>query len=115
MHNPVQPETKLTIAGAEYTLVFDFEAIAEAERLTKRPLLAGLQPEDVQTPTIDMVRAMLFACIHSRHPKLTIEEVNAFVTRKSFSRIWVKVLKAWTEDWADLAENAPADPLKSQS
>ena len=118
MKNPVQPTTSLTIAAVTYELLFDFEAVAAAEELTDRALLTGLRQRDINTPTISLVRAMLFACIHANHPGVTYAEAKAFVTRKNLAEVWSHVLTAWT---AGLAEPDPeedaveADPEMDQS
>ena len=60
MQNPTSPAVTLQIAGSSFDLVFDFEAIADAEEITGRPLLTGLRRRDIESPSINLVRAMLF-------------------------------------------------------
>lgn len=104
MNDPTAPVTKLAINGTEYSLLFDFEAVAEAEEFTGRPLLTGLRSKDITTPTISLVRAMLFACLHSQHPQITFDTAKSLVTRKNIAEVWGRVLEAWT---ASLAEPEP--------
>jgi hypothetical protein len=127
VNNPVQPKTCLTIGAKTYQLLFDFEAVATAEELVDRPLLTGLRQRDISTPTISLVRAMLFACLYHPHvagvandviPPVTYSEAKALVNRKNLGEVWGKVLSAWT---AGLAEADPEedavdeDPKTAQS
>ena len=118
MKNPVKPSTTLEINGVKYELLFELEAVALAEDITDRPLLTGLRQKDITTPTISLVRAMLFACLAAKHPEITFALAKTFVTRKNWSEIWGTVLNAWT---AGLAEPDPeedavdADPKTDQS
>jgi hypothetical protein len=120
MKNPIQPTTMLTIPdpikGGEVTfeLLFDFEAIAQAEDATGRPLLNGLTRREVDRPTISFVRAMLFAALLPTQPKITVAEASAFVTRKTMTPIWGKVLEAWVACMQDPEESESPDPSQSQ-
>ena len=55
MQNPTSPAVKLQIAGSSFDLVFDFEAIADAEEITGRALLTGLRRRDIECPAINLV------------------------------------------------------------
>lgn len=120
MKNPIQPSVTLTVPDpmkggeVDFELAFDFEAIAHAEDVTGRALLAGLTRKDVDHPTISLVRAMLFAALLANEPKITLAEASAFVTRKTFRLVWEKVLDAWTAAMNE-AEEDTADPPQSQS
>jgi hypothetical protein len=100
--NPVKNPTTLTINGTPYSLVFDLEAVSVAEDLLDRPLLVGLRARDINTPTITLVRAMLFACIRGGElsvpadEQTTFEQVKALVTRSNVGEVWASVLQAWT-------------------
>jgi hypothetical protein len=115
MQNPTSPAVKLQIAGSSFDLVFDFEAIADAEEITGRALLTGLRRRDIEAPAINRVRAMLFACVHTTHALAKFVDVKKLVTRANLTEIWGKVLEAWTEGLAEPSEDAPADPPGSQS
>jgi hypothetical protein len=118
--NPTKPFTLLTIAGTIYSLLFDFESVAKAEELLDRSLLTGLRQRDINSPSITMVRAMLYACLRVHHPRLTFDEVKVLVDRKNIVGVWHKVLEAWTAGLAEPGEDPDADeeeknPLKSQN
>jgi hypothetical protein len=116
MHNPTQGAVKIELGGTAYTLRFDFEAIAEAEDLTGKPLLTGLRERDVTSPTISLVRAMFYACLLPEHPYITFEQAKAMVTRKTLTDIWVKVLEAWSLSAPPAEEDqAATDPTEGQS
>jgi hypothetical protein len=106
MNHPEKPSVKLKLDGVDYKLVYDFDAIAEAEEILDRPLITGLRGRDIATPTISLVRSMFFATAHATHPELTFEQVKALVTPKTIADIWVKVLEAWQRAQPDAADEA---------
>jgi|ERR1039457_414617 hypothetical protein len=110
MNNPTQNPIRLDIGGLGYLLVFEFEAIAEAEELTGRALLTGLKRQDIEAPSISLVRLMLFACLHARQPNMTLDQVKPLVTRNTLPEIWNKVLEAWTAGMAEPDEDADELP-----
>lgn len=114
MHHPEKPSAKLTLSGVEYKLVYDFEAIAEAEDILDKPLITGLRGRDITTPKVNLVRAMFFACAHAYHPELTYEQAKAFITRTNLVEIWPKVLEAWTLAQPD-AEKSNENPMQDRS
>lgn len=115
-HNPVQPTTKITLGGVPYELLFDINAVALAEDTADRPLLTGLRQRDFASPTISLVRAMLYACINALNPEVTYEQAKAFVTRKNLGEIWTTVLAAWVKGMAepDPAKDGDGDPTQDQ-
>ncbi len=115
MSNPTAPKIKLNSGGVTYLLHFDFEAIAQAEEIVNRPLLTGLRQQDIQSPTINLVRAMLFACLRNAHPTLSYEETKPLVTRKNLAEVWGKVLAAWTQGMAEPDEEAEANPTEASA
>lgn len=116
MHNAVQPHVVATIGGHSYRLVFDFEAVAEAEDILDRALITGLTQKDVYRPTVSLVRAMLFGVIHREHPDLTYDAVKGLVNRDNLLEIWAKVFEAWVKSNPEPEEEADAaDPTPAQS
>ena|SRR5450631_1424828 len=116
--NPTKPTVTLTVEGTDYELAFDFESIALAEEVTGRPLITGLRGKDIIAPTVSLVRAMLYATLHSYDASVTFDAAKAMVTRKTLGSIWNKVLEAWSlgivDDDEDEAEDI-ADPTLGQS
>jgi hypothetical protein len=114
MSNPVKPSVKLKLAGVEYKLHYDFEAIAEAEEILDRPLITGLRGRDIATPKVSLVRAMFFATAHATHPELTPEQAKSLVTKDTLVEVWPKVLEAWALSQPDPEENADENPTQDQ-
>jgi hypothetical protein len=116
--DPTQPLVELKLGNDTMHLVFDLDAIAEAEDLTDRSLLTGMQPRDVTRPTISLVRALLYAGLRRHQPQIGFEDVKEIVTRKTLYPIWEKVLEAYTFFCAEADEGeeaTPADPTGEPS
>jgi len=100
-----------------YELLFDMQATALAEDLSDRPLLTGLRQRDIATPTIRLVQAMFYACLHTDHPGISFADVKAMVTRHNIHEIWRAVLEAWAaglaKPKADEAEEG-VGPIQGQ-
>ena len=116
MHNPVKPLSKITIKQHTYALVFNFEAIATAEDITGRSLLTGLSNKDAIKPSINLVRAMFFACALAEQPDITFEAAKTLITPKNITEVWVQVMQAWLNGLAEPEEaDEDADPNQAQS
>lgn len=87
----------LEFEGKKYAIQFDFEAIAEAEDLTDRPLLMGLTRRQVNQPTINFVRAMFYAGVHRHQPELQYSALAKLVTRENIGELWNDLLAAWVD------------------
>jgi hypothetical protein len=116
-HSPVQPTTELKIGGQTYLLLFDFDAIDTAEQLSGRPLLTGLSQKDFESPSIALIRLMLFACAKATHPEITLQIAKSLVTKHNFRAVWSSVLAAWVKGLSepDPNEEKSADPTPGQS
>jgi hypothetical protein len=115
MHNPTEPTGELTIGDKTYTLLFDFEAIAAAEDATGISLIAGLHEKDVNSPRISQVRALLWACLLPKQPKITRTEAASWVNRHNLNHIWGKVLQVWVDGMAEPEAAGSEDPPAGQS
>lgn len=113
--NPTAPAVLLTLGDVNYSLRFDFEAIAAAEELTGRALLTGLSKQDITTPTINLVRAMLYASLLPDWPTITFDQAKALVNLKTMTDIWVKILEAWSSGMAEPDEAETETPTPAQS
>lgn len=114
MSHPEKPTVKITLGGTKYELLFDFEAIAEAEEITDRSLIAGLYTSEAVRPKISFLRALFFACAHSLQPSMTYEQAKLLVTQKTFGDVWMKVLEAWRLSQPD-PEEVAENPTQNQS
>ena len=115
MHNPTQKTTSINLAGREYKLVFDFDAIAEAEDLLDRPILSGLTKREFDHPRINLVRGFFFAAALKHQPDLTYEQAKALVTPQAMPSIWAECLGAWAASMAKPEEHDEANPQQGRS
>lgn len=111
--NPTQPSTVVTIAGQEFRLAFDLQAIAEAEEVSGLPLITGITAKVAQTPKLSLVRAMFYASLLRHHPTVTSAGASASVTVHNWVEVWTKVLEAWSKFLAE--PNEEISPLAGQS
>jgi hypothetical protein len=116
MSHPEKPTVEITLGGKKYELVFDFDAIAEAEDITDRSLIVGMYTSEAVRPKISFLRALFFACAHALQPTLTYDEAKLLVTLKTFGDVWMKVLEAWRLSQPDAEESKDAEnPTQGQS
>jgi hypothetical protein len=113
--NPVKKGTEIELDGTVYHLVFDFEAIAEAEEITGKSLITGLTTKLVKEPTINFVRAMFYASAKTMQPALTFDTAKKLITRKTIVDIWFKILEAWFNSAPEPEDaEASANPTQGQ-
>ena|ERR1039457_7159664 len=91
----IQSPVKLSIAGKDYSLLFDFEAIKEAEDISGLAILSGITRKNVNAPRISLIQAMLYAGLQRHDSELTFEKASELVTLHNWSEIWNKVILAW--------------------
>jgi len=118
MAHPLKKASEIVIGKSTYRLVFDFDAIAEAEEITGKSLIAGMADINIQRPKINEVRALLFASAKAEHPQLTYEYAKTLVSQKNFFDVWLKVLEAWSNASAEpdeSEEGASENPMPDQS
>jgi len=89
--DPTLPDVKLILAGKTYQLVFDFNAIAQAEIATGINLLQA----SIDTASAQSLRGLLWASLLKQNPTLTIEHVGSLVTMKNAPTIWAAIREAW--------------------
>jgi len=112
----MQPTVTIEIGADLFLLVFDFEAVAEAEDLTGRALLTGLTSKDARSPAINLVRGMFYACTRAHHAELDFAAIKSRINRKNIWEVWAKVLEAWTAGLVDPESDAArADPTQAPS
>src|SRR5260370_20780777 len=86
---------KLEIDGKTYQLAYDFNAIAEAERVAGCNLLHGVASLLLHDMTAGQVRGLLYAALRQAHPKMTIEDAGALATIDTIPDIREALLKAY--------------------
>jgi hypothetical protein len=115
MSNPTAPTTPLALKGTEYKLLFDFQAVADAEEITGRSLITGLRQKDFEAPGIKLVQALLYACLKVHHPLMTYELAKTLVTLKTIGKIWSAVTDAWAAAMNEPDEDAAPGEDTDQS
>lgn len=78
MANKIKGEVALSYEGAAYTLVLDFNALAEFEDAIGEKAMPILQ--DPNGMGIKHMRALFWAGLKQRHPELTIEDAGRILS-----------------------------------
>ena len=79
MANFIKGEAPLKLKdGREFTLVFDMEALVEAESAYGKPLNQLMT--DAQRGFVGAIRAMLFGALQTNHPEITPRDALAIFT-----------------------------------
>jgi hypothetical protein len=100
------PIVKITIAGNEYKLVFDFNAVCDVEEVTGQSMLENAFWTKF---TGKKLRAMLWAALQLHHSKLFAGEeglrgVGKLISTKNATAVQEACIQAWT------CSKPPADP-----
>lgn len=113
--NPVKGEVPLTLSdGREVVLVFDMEALIEAEAAYDKPLPSLML--DLAGGYMRAGRAMLFGALRSRHPEISMRDAgemfraDATVINTALERA---LLAAFPEASAQEGEESPRPPGKN--
>lgn len=75
MANPLRGEAPLKVGDVEYTLVFDINAMCEAEEfldLTVREILSKLD-------SLIVVRGLIWAGLRAKHAEVTVKQAGAII------------------------------------
>lgn len=96
--DPTIPKVSVELSGKEYSLCFDFNAIAQAESLTGLNLLTAL---DLRSLNASMLRALLFAALLKLQPEMTLEQAGALITLTQASKVTAALVKAYSEAQPD--------------
>lgn len=93
--DPLVEFAKLKIDDQTYNLVYDFNAIAEAERLAGCNLMHGLALILLDAPTAGQFRGLLYAALRKGHPKITLAQAGALVRIDTMPEIQEALLRAY--------------------
>lgn len=89
MANKIKGETALSYDGADYSLVLDFNALAEFEDFLEKlyPVADGEEPvsamQKLQNPSgmsIREMRGLFWAGLKQRHPEITLEDAGRILS-----------------------------------
>lgn len=87
----IQPPAKLY----GYSLVFDFNALAEAEAATGHDLLLKHPGAILQNLTAAGLRGLLKATLSARHPEITAAAAGAMIRPDTMTPICEAICEAW--------------------
>lgn len=91
----IQPSAALEIDGETYRLLFDFNALAEAERLTGHGLLRQHPAKYFRDLDAAGIRGFLYAALKAEHPQISVDAVGALLRVEFFQSIFGAISKAW--------------------
>lgn len=83
MANPFEGGVSFDFEGKKYTLVLDFNAMAEYEGLAKENAMDVLRAHDDGTITATQLRALFWSMLLEHHPEVTIREAGRMVISAS--------------------------------
>jgi hypothetical protein len=95
--DPTLPNVSIILGGEERHLCFDYNAIVLVEKATGVNLIESAA--GVQSAT--SLRAMLWASLLKENPKLTVDQVGAWITMHNAPGIYAALLAAWFASTAD--------------
>jgi hypothetical protein len=100
--DPILPKVALILDGVERHLVFDFNAIVQADNETGFNLLQAA----VSDITATTLRGLLWASLLKENPDLTIGEVGSWITMHNAFHIRQAITTAWFGSIAEAEESA---------
>jgi len=110
--DPTLPDVKLVLGGNTYQLVFDFNAIAQAEKVTGINLLQA----SIDTASAQSLRGLLWASLLKENPNLIIEQVGSLITMANAPTIWAAIRTAWFGSvTSEAAEDNPSGETSAQT
>lgn len=89
--DPTLPDVALILGGVERRLVFDFNAIVHAEKVTGLNLIKAMVSELDATRT----RGLLWAALLKEHAELTLEEVGGWLHPRNLSVVRDALIATW--------------------
>lgn len=99
----------LELDGKTYKLSYDFNAIAEAEKLAGCNLLMGMGAMLISYTTAQQMRGLLYAAVRKAHPKMTIEECGQLIRIDTIADIKDAIVHAYNESLPE-ANKIISDP-----
>jgi hypothetical protein len=89
---PLDPSlefVQVQVDDKTYKLLFDFNALAEAEAITKTNLLTGMWAflTNRESMTAVQLRGILYASLRKAHPEMTIDDAGALIRLDTFAEL----------------------------
>jgi len=103
--DPTLPDVSLLIGGKERHLVFDFNAICVAEKVSGVNLLKAAVSEINATN----IRGLLYAALLRDDPKLTLDEVGSWSSFKNLANVHTAITTAWFASIDEQKDEQPGE------
>jgi len=109
--DPTLPDVTLILGGVERHLVFDFNAIVQAEKVTGVNMLRA----SIDSLSAESLRGLLWASLLKENPTLTLDQVGGLITMANAPIIYKAIVTAWfgsVHDAEDVSEDeTPGEDL----
>ncbi len=92
----VRRAAALEIDGEKYELVYDFNAIAEAETLCGCNLLHGISAMFLNTMTALQLRGILYASLQPLQPGFSMDRIGQMIRIDTMPSIYKAIADAWS-------------------
>jgi len=112
--DPVVDFAALKIDGETYRLAYDFNAIADAEKLADANLLHGIAGLLGKGANAAQIRGLLYAALRKAHPKLTLPQVGSLIRIDTIPDIYGAIEAAYRLSLPE-AKKHLLDPLPGGS
>ena len=93
--NPIKAIDTIKLGGIEYSLKFEFGAVADVEEELDKSLITGLDGNMINKPKISLVQTMLYTLLKPNKPDITFAEVKGLVTPHNIGAVWSAVIQTW--------------------
>lgn len=110
---PVMQFADLTVDGETYKLVYDYNAIAEAEAVTRTNLLTGL--ENLTELTAAQLRGLLYAALAVAHPDITVRNAGKMIRLDTLPTITKALATAYNLSMPEPKSENPTDAPQVQN
>lgn len=107
--DPLVEFAPLEIDGQTYHLAYDFNAIAEAEKIADCNLLQGIAAVLLNGMTAAQLRGLLYAALLKAQPKTTLSQAGALVRIDTMPDIREALLRAYNASLPE-AKKMISDP-----
>lgn len=113
--DPTLQFVPITIKGKTFDLCYDFNAVAEAEKLCGANLLQGIGGVILHTMTAAQFRGLFYAALIKAQPKMTIEAAGALMDMETMPEIREKLLEAYGVSMPEKTPDPPAADAPAES
>jgi len=109
--DPTVKYATLEIDGTSFKLAYDFNAIAEAEKVAGCNLLLGLAKILISGADASQIRGLLYAALRKAQPKMTIDDAGTLIRIDNLVDIQNAILEAYRLSMPEAKKNE--DPTEA--